>query len=399
MKLALAVGTRPEIVKMAPVIRAAQNAGVPHTIIHTGQHYSWELDGVFFEELGLPEPDETLRVGSGTQAMHLSRIIERIEPVLSAGRPDAVVVQGDTNSVLAVALAARSVRIPVVHVEAGLRSNDRAMPEEVNRILVDHIADWCFAPTERSRRILAGEGITADRIAVTGNTVVDEILRQRERAEALRHPERLDLRPGGYALATIHRAENTDDPERLRAIFSGLSLTAHALRMPLLAALHPRTQAALDRASIAVRPPVRMVPAMGYLEFLGLHASAALTLTDSGGLQEEACTLGVPCVTLRDSTERPESVEVGANMLAGWDPDGIAAAAREMADRPRTWPNPFGDGRSGERIIRQLTTGAEVAGAAPGHVVQPDWPARVHRQSTTGSSRRRRGGPAPVRAK
>jgi UDP-N-acetylglucosamine 2-epimerase (non-hydrolysing) len=355
MKLALAVGTRPEIVKMAPVIRAAASSGIRSSVIHTGQHYSWELDGVFFEELQLPEPDVSLRVGSGSHSHHLARIIDRLEPYFAAERPDAVVVQGDTNSVLAVALSARTLQIPVAHVEAGLRSYDRSMPEEMNRVVVDHIADHCFAPTEHSRRILIGEGVSTERVRVTGNTVVDEILLQRERAEALGQPRSLGLEPRRYALATIHRAENTGDVHRLAGLFEGISRVGRTLGMPILAALHPRTLAALEGASIQVRDPVRVVPAMGYLQFLGLHASAAITLTDSGGLQEEACTLGVPCVTLRDSTERPESIEVGANVLAGWQPDAIVEAALEMAARPRTWTNPFGDGRSGERIIAALT--------------------------------------------
>lgn len=397
MKLALAVGTRPEIVKMAPVIRAAEAAGLETTVIHTGQHYSWDMDGVFFEELGLPSPDVSLRVGSGSHAHHLSRIIERLEPYLEADRPDAVVVQGDTNSALAVALGARTLGIPVAHVEAGLRSYDRAMPEEMNRTVVDHIADHCFAPTERSRRTLLLEGIDAQRVVVTGNTVVDEILRQRVRAEASGIPATLGLEPGRYGLATVHRAENTRDPVRLRGILTGIARSGARLGLPIVAPLHPRTMEVIARAQIPVPEPLRVVPPMGYLALLGLHVSAALTLTDSGGLQEEACALGVPCVILRDSTDRPEAVEVGASLLAGWDPDTIVQAALEMVRRPRSWLNPFGDGRSGERIVAALTQGGAPYAAAGsmqgrgrrGHAVRPARAERLARVPDAGRIERR----------
>jgi UDP-N-acetylglucosamine 2-epimerase (non-hydrolysing) len=369
VRLALAVGTRPEIVKMAPVIRAAAAAGVESTLIHTGQHYSWGLAGVFFEELELPAPDLSLDVGPGSHANHLARILDRLEPCLVSLRPDVVVVQGDTDSVLGVALTARALQIPVAHVEAGLRSSDRSMPEEMNRSLVDHLADICFAPTDHSRRTLVGEGVAAERIFVTGNTVVDEILRQLPRAEALGEPGLLGLEQGRYGVSTVHRAENTTDPQRLEGIFAGLERVGRTLGIPIVAPLHPRTVEALERAGIVVREPVHILPPLGYLRFLGLHAGAGITLTDSGGVQEEACALGIPCVTLRDSTERPESVDVGANMLAGWDPESILRAGVQMAGRRRTWLNPFGDGRSGERIVAALTgaqqdpLGQVVAGA------------------------------------
>jgi UDP-N-acetylglucosamine 2-epimerase (non-hydrolysing) len=375
MKLAIAVGTRPEIVKMAPVIRAARRAAIETTLIHTGQHYSWAMDGVFFDELGLPDPDIALRIGSGTPGHHLSGIINRLEPYLMAERPDAIVVQGDTNSVLAVALSARTLQIPVAHVEAGLRSYDRSMPEETNRIVVDHLADRCFAPTERSGATLLREGVDPRRVLVTGNTVVDEILRQRPRAEALGQPRRLGLEPGRYVLATIHRAENTTDPARLRGILEGLARVGQRLGMTVVAPLHPRTAEAIQREALTVPEPVGIIEPMGYLEFLGLQIGARLTLTDSGGVQEEACALGVPCVTLRDSTERPESIEVGANVLAGWEPESILDAAVVMAGRPRTWLNPFGDGHSGERIISALV-GAEATPASHEPDTRQDLPRR-----------------------
>ena len=354
LKIAIVVGTRPEIIKMAPVVRACVTRRVPYVLLHTGQHYSFELDGVFFRELELPEPHFNLDVGSGSQAYQIASIVSGLEPVLARERPDVLLVEGDTNSVLAAALCAQKSGVAVGHVEAGLRSYDRAMPEEINRILTDHLSEYLFAPTPGARDILLGEGIAASRVYLTGNTVVDELERQRARAEGAEPFRRFEVEPGRYAVATVHRAENTDDEARLRGIFDGLAGSASALGIPVLAALHPRTTARLDSLGIRVDGRVRALPPLGYLDFLGLHARAALTLTDSGGLQEEACCLRVPCVTLRDNTERPESVEVGANRLAGADPDRIVECARAMFARSRDWPNPFGDGKSGLRIVDLL---------------------------------------------
>jgi UDP-N-acetylglucosamine 2-epimerase (non-hydrolysing) len=355
VKIAIVVGTRPEIIKMAPVVRACLARQVPYLLLHTGQHYSFELDGVFFEELGLPRAHRNLEVGSGTPSYQIAAVIEGLAPVLVEERPDVVLVEGDTNSVLASALAAHTSGIAVGHVEAGLRSYDRRMPEELNRVLTDHIADWLFAPTESARDILRGEGLAASRIHVTGNTVVDELLLQRERAERPGLFERFGVARGRFALATVHRAENVDDDGRLRSILAGLDAAGQALGLPVLAALHPRTTARMAALGLGASGALRALPPLGYLDFLGLHAGAALMLTDSGGLQEEACCLRVPCVTLRDNTERPESVAVGANVLAGADPTAIVACARTMAARPRTWENPFGDGKSGLRIVDLLT--------------------------------------------
>ena len=355
MKIAIVVGTRPEIIKMAPVVRACLDRGVPYLLLHTGQHYSFELDGVFFAELGLPAPHRNLEVGSGSQSYQLAAVIEGLAPVLVEERPDVVLVEGDTNSVLAAALAANKSGIAVGHVEAGLRSYDRRMPEELNRVLTDHLADWLFAPTPGARDILRGEGLPASRIHVTGNTVVDELLLQRLRADRPGLAERFGVTPGRYALATVHRAENVDDDGRLRSILAGLDAAGRALGIPVLAAFHPRTTARMAALGLAASGTLRGLPPLGYLDFLGLHAAAALMLTDSGGLQEEACCLRVPCVTLRDNTERPESVAVGANVLAGADTEAIVACARAMAAKPRTWENPFGDGMSGLRIVDLLT--------------------------------------------
>lgn len=354
MKIALVVGTRPEIVKMAPVLRACTTRDVPYVLLHTGQHYSYEMDRVFFQELGLPEPHRNLEVGSGSQAYQIGAIVSGMEPLLRAERPDVLLVEGDTNSVLAAALAANKTGIRVGHVEAGLRSYDRRMPEEINRILTDHLSEYLFAPTRTAEGILRAENIPAARIHVTGNTVVDELMLQRPRAERAELFTRFQVDPGRYAVATIHRPENTDDPARLRGILRGVGDAARALGIPVLAPLHPRTTARLATLGLEVDGAIRVVPPLGYLDFLGLLARAALTLTDSGGLQEEACCLRVPCVTLRDNTERPESVAVGANLLAGAEPARIVDAARRMSARPRDWQNPFGDGTSGLQIVDAL---------------------------------------------
>jgi UDP-N-acetylglucosamine 2-epimerase (non-hydrolysing) len=313
------------------------------------------MDGVFFEELGLPKPDHDLEVGSGSQVYQIGAIVNGIAPLLEAERPDVLLVEGDTNSVLAAALAAHKLGIRVGHVEAGLRSYDRQMPEEINRILTDHVSDHLFAPTPRARDTLVREGVEASRIHVTGNTVVDELELQRRRATRPEVLARFGVAPDRFALATVHRVENVEHPDRLRGIFTGLAAAGRALGVPVLAALHPRTSAKLEGEALELDCAVRVIPPLGYLDFLALHAQAALMLTDSGGLQEEACCLHVPCVTLRDNTERPESVEVGANMLAGADPERIVEATLTMRSRPRDWPNPFGDGRSGPRIVEILS--------------------------------------------
>lgn len=369
MRLAVILGTRPEIVKMAPVIRAADDRGVECVVIHTGQHYSFEMDGIFFDELQLRPPDVNLAVGSGSHAYQIAGIISPLERVLLDLAPDAVLVEGDTNSVLAAGLTANKVGQRVAHIEAGLRSNERSMPEEINRILVDHLADDLFAPTATAIGNLLREGVPSHRIVLSGNTVVDEVLRQRETAHARGVPERMGLTDRGFILATIHRAENVNNATRLQGILEGLGRTAQALKLPILASLHPRTANRIKELGLEVDPAIRVLPPLGYLEFLNLHSAAALILTDSGGLQEEACTLEVPCVTLRDNTERPEALAVGASLLAGAAPDAIVAAACAMIDADRDWRNPFGDGHSGERIVDWLV--APQAAARVPFTVEP----------------------------
>jgi UDP-N-acetylglucosamine 2-epimerase (non-hydrolysing) len=355
---AIVLGTRPEIIKMSPVIRACEKRGEDFFLLHTGQHYSYGMDRVFFEELGLPDPEFNLDVGSGSHAVQTGAILAGTEKVLQEEKPDTVLVQGDTNTVLAAALAASKcyVRrggraVDVGHVEAGLRSFDRRMPEEINRVLADHLAGYLFAPTERARQNLADEGIPDKKIFVTGNTIVDAVHQNLAIAQKKPDPARsMGLSKDGYFLVTLHRQENVDDKRRLAGILDGLSRISAEQGLPMVFPLHPRTEKMVRRFKLKTGG-IRTITPRGFLEFLQLESQARLALTDSGGVQEEACILGVPCVTIRDSTERPETVDAGANIVAGYQPDQIADAVNLMLSRPRTWKNPFGDGKAGERIV------------------------------------------------
>jgi len=350
--ISIILGTRPEIIKMAPVIRACHKKAKEYFVLHTGQHYSYGMDRIFFEELELPAPDHNLDVGSGSHAEQTGKIMAGIERVLAADPPDIVLVQGDTNTVLAGALAAAKLHIPVGHVEAGLRSFDRRMPEEINRVVADHISDHLFAPTRLARKNLLYEGIDAKKIHVTGNTVVDAVFQNRKiakkRTTVLRD---MGLTPHNYFLVTAHRAENVDVKEHFTGIINALESLAERYGMPVIFPMHPRTRKMMETFKISARG-ITIVPPTGYLDFLGLEAQARLILTDSGGVQEEACILNVPCVTLRDNTERPETVDAGANVLAGTDAEKIVQAAGTMMDASRIWKNPFGDGKAADRIVK-----------------------------------------------
>lgn len=364
--IAFVLGTRPEIIKLAPVIRGCERRGIDYVLCHTGQHYSTELDGVFFDQLDLPTPDENLGVGSGSHGRQTGDMVTEIERFLQAESPEWTVVQGDTNSVLAGAIAASKLDTRLGHVEAGLRSFDRSMPEEINRIVADHVADHLYAPTERSAEQLSSEGVPDERVYTTGNTVVDAVEQHRPLADrkSTVHDD-LDVEPDEYALLTVHRAENTDDPDRFAAILDGVDRAARGIDREVIYPIHPRAQAALDDASLPVPETIRTVEPLDYLDFLALEDRAVLAFTDSGGVQEEVCILGTPCVTVRDNTERPETIAAGANELAGADPAGIERAAREMVSRERDWENPFGDGTAGEQIVTAALDRAapvEVAG-------------------------------------
>jgi UDP-N-acetylglucosamine 2-epimerase (non-hydrolysing) len=356
MKVAIVLGTRPEIIKMSPLVRECERRKVPYYILHTGQHYSYEMDKVFFEELSLPPVKYNLDVGSASHAMQTSKILAGVENVLTADRPDMVLVQGDTNTVMAASLAASKLGVRVGHVEAGLRSHDRSMPEEVNRVVADHISDMLFAPTEEARKNLAKEGIEKG-VTVTGNTVVDAVNENRKLAdERSRLMENLGLKAKEYVLATAHRQENVDSPSRLKGMMDGMEAVGRETGMPIIFPAHPRTQNRLREFGLNPRN-VSVVQPFGYMDFLRMESHARLVLTDSGGVQEEACILGVPCVTMRENTERPETVAVGANMLAGTDPERIQVAVWAMLNRKTSWSNPFGDGHSASRIMDTVERG------------------------------------------
>jgi len=351
-KTAIVLGTRPEIIKFSPIIRELTRLGQNFFILHTGQHYSYNMDKVFLEQLKLPQPKYNLDVRSGTHAEETGRILIGTEKILVREEPDIVLVEGDTNTALAGALSAAKLDIKVGHVEAGLRSYDRQMPEELNRTLVDHCSDMLFAPTELSKNNLLREGIAEDKISVTGNTIVDsvcqnlKIAKDATPARSVKH-----LKREAYFLATVHRQENVDNPERFKAILKGLETIHKELGYPVIYPIHPRARKRLKQFQLKTKN-IRLISPLDYLSFLNAESKAKLVLTDSGGVQEETCVLHVPCVTLRDNTERPETLEAGSNVLAGTRPETILAKTREMLNRKRGWKNPFGGGKAAKRIIK-----------------------------------------------
>lgn len=352
MKISIIIGTRPEIIKMSPIIRGCINKSLSFFILHTGQHYSYNLDKIFFEELELTEAKYNLEVGSGSHAEETGKMLVSIEKILLKEKPNVVLVEGDTNTVLAGALAAVKLLINVCHVEAGLRSYDRNMPEEINRVLVDHCAELLFAPTEKARRILLGEGIAEGKIFMTGNTIVDAVYQNLGIAKRkVNTLDELGLKEQGYFLVTAHRQENVDDKKRLKGILDGLELIQEEFDLPVIYPIHPRTQKRIKEFGLNIASEIRLIDPVGFLEFLQLEANAKLVLTDSGGVQEESCILGVPCVTLRDNTERPETIEVGANILSGCAPEKIVASCEIMLGKSG-WNNPFGDGKAAKRIVK-----------------------------------------------
>lgn len=354
--IAIVIGTRPEIIKMSPIIRLLEKTGREYFVVHTGQHYSYEMDRIFFEELKLPQPEFNLDVGSGTHAEQTAKILTGTEHIFEQEKPDIVLVQGDTNSVLAGALAATKMHIAVGHVEAGLRSYDRKMPEEINRVLTDHIAEYLFVPTQKAKHNALIEGISPDRIYVTGNTIVDSVLQNLKIAESKKEIlTRYFLKPGNYFLITSHRQENVDNKDHLINLFKTLEMLYNDYSIPIIFPMHPRTEKRLKEFQLTVPQGTTVIPPTGFLEFLILEANARLVLTDSGGVQEETCILKVPCVTLRENTERPETVEVGSNILGGTDPERIISSVKQMLKKETRWNNPFGDGMAAERIIKTIS--------------------------------------------
>jgi UDP-N-acetylglucosamine 2-epimerase (non-hydrolysing) len=352
MKIAVILGTRPEIIKMSPLIRELEKRNLDYFILHTGQHYDYLMDKEFFEELELPEPRYNLNVGRNEYRKQVGLMIRSIAKVLVKEKPDIVFVQGDTNSVLAGALAANKVRIKIAHHEAGLRSHDLSMPEETNRIITDHIADYLFAPTGDAFKNLKEEGIKESKIYLTGNTIVDAVRENIELAEKKKEIlKKFNLKKGSYILATAHRAENVDIEKRLKGILDGLNLVAQYFKIPVIYPIHHRTANNIKKFGLTIPAGIKIIEPLGYLEFLQLESNSKLIITDSGGLQEEACILKIPCVTVRENTERPETLNAGFNMLAGTDPERILASAREMTQSKKNWSNPFGDGHAAEKML------------------------------------------------
>jgi UDP-N-acetylglucosamine 2-epimerase len=349
MKVVSIVGARPQFIKAAAVSRElrARNTEI---LLHTGQHYDYAMSGVFFAGLDLPAPDVNLGVGSGPHGRQTGEMIAGIEQVLLAEKPDRVLVYGDTNSTVAGALAAAKLTMPVVHVEAGLRSFNRRMPEEINRVLTDHLSELLLCPSRTAVDNLAAEGITRN-VHCVGDVMHDVLTWAREHAAAVlsSFATRMGLEPRGYLVATVHRSENTDEPVRLAGIVDAFN----ALEHPIVFPVHPRARKALAQAGLRPRAHVRMIDPVGYAEMVALTAHARAVLTDSGGLQKEAYWLGVPCITLRDETEWVETVEAGWNTLVGADTDRIIAAARHFRP-PAERPELYGAGRVAARCVGLL---------------------------------------------
>ena len=363
MKIVAIVGARPQFIKAAAVSRALKaTPGIEEVLVHTGQHYDDNMSRVFFQELELPEPSYDLAIGSGAHGEQTGRMLEAIERVLVTEKPDWALVYGDTNSTLAGALAAAKLHVPVAHVEAGLRSFDRRMPEEVNRVLTDHASDVLFAPTATAVANLRREGFDEARIRLVGDVMYDAVLHYGKGIDGTSTIlKELGLKPKSYILATVHRADNTDDPDRLRAIFDGLGKVA--AEIPVVLPLHPRTRAALKRYEMADQAPrgLHLIDPVGYLDMLRLESDAKLIATDSGGVQKEAFFCRVPCVTLRNETEWTELVDTGWNRLAPpTSSEAVAAALLGAADPPGTAPaDLFGGGHASEHIAQTLLGGQD----------------------------------------
>ena len=357
-RVLVVAGARPNFMKVAPLLRRMhERPEFAPLLVHTGQHYDAAMSGGFFKDLGIPEPDFNLGVGSGTHAQQTGRVLIKIEELIDQNRTDAVLVVGDVNSTLAATLAAVKLNVPVAHVEAGLRSGDREMPEEINRVMTDSVSTWLFVTEEAGRENLLKEGVPASKIHLVGNVMIDTLLHHLERARALDNVlEPLALEPRRYAVLTLHRPSNVDDPERLRSLFAALEELHQEL--PIVFPVHPRTRATMESQLGGATPKLKLTDPLGYLEFLRLMADSAVVLTDSGGIQEETTVLGVPCLTLRDNTERPVTLTEGTNTLVGRDPERIKQALREVVatggkngHTPALW-----DGQAADRILDVLAS-------------------------------------------
>lgn len=349
MRFMSIVGARPQFIKLAPVSRALRRSH-QEIIVHTGQHYDERLSGAFFDELGIPEPDYNLAIGSGGHGLQTGRMLEALEEVMLRERPDGVIVFGDTNSTLAGALAASKLHISIAHVEAGLRSYNRAMPEEINRVVTDHLSDRLYCPTENARIQAAREGLI-DGVEVVGDVMYDVVLHVRPRIDEHCRTllAELDVAPGGYLAATIHRPANTDDPVAMSRIAQALGEQP----LPVIFPMHPRTRNLLAQSNLSWPTQVHVVEPLGHLDMLSLAKGARFVVTDSGGLQKEAFLLGTPCITLRNETEWPETLDGGWNVLVGSDASAIVAALTRPQPEPLIH-NPYGTGDAAMRIVDSL---------------------------------------------
>lgn len=353
------VGARPNFMKVAPIIRAMRRRPdeISQLLVHTGQHYDDSMSGSFFRDLEIAAPDIHLNVGSGTHAGQTARIMLGFEPVLTEHRPDWIVVVGDVNSTLACALVASKVGVRTAHVEAGLRSFDRTMPEEINRVLTDRLSDLLLTPSRDADANLIREGIDTHRIYRVGNVMIDTLYQQLERSRTSPVLDRLELQPGEFAVLTLHRPVNVDNAASLERIFSALDDVSRMVR--IVFPVHPRTRARIDEFGITMPSGIRMIEPLGYLDFLRLWSNSKMVLTDSGGIQEETTALGVPCLTLREHTERPITIQEGTNRLVGTDPEKIVSSASEIMARREGAPSrapELWDGHSAERVVDALLT-------------------------------------------
>ncbi len=358
MRITYVIGARPNFVKMAPVISALrrQLPGDNHVLIHTGQHYDRRMSDIFLEELGVPAPDHMLGVGSASHAVQTARVMERIEPVLEAEHPDLMIVPGDVNSTLAATLVAVKLGIPVAHLESGLRSFDRSMPEEINRVVADEFSKYLFLHSDEAIENLRAEGIADEYMHFVGNTMIDSLVAMEERFRNANTATAMNVQPGNYLLVTLHRPALVDGP-LLTDVVSQLCKVSREL--PVIFPVHPRTRKMMEGMHLELVPAVRLIEPASYLEFLSLEADASAVLTDSGGVQEETTYLGVPCFTLRDNTERPVTVRAGTNTLLGLDPKRIGEIIPALAQPKKiTQPPYLWDGHAAERV-------ADVVAAVP----------------------------------
>jgi len=354
MNIGIVLGTRPEIIKMSAIIRLLEQKKIDYFIIHSNQHYSPNMDKVFFEELKLPQPTYNLGIGSADHGNQTGRMLVKIEKILLKERPSVVLSQGDTNTVLAGILAAAKQDILTGHVEAGLRSYDRRMPEEKNRVICDVLSDYLFAPTTVQEKILIHEGINSDRIFVVGNTIVDAVMHHKDisnRSSTIL--DKSSLESDQFVLVTAHRALNVDTKQALKRLVDLIDALPQLTGRAVVYPIHPRTKAKLNKYDLSFSN-VTLIEPVGYLDFLQLEQHAHLIITDSGGIQEEACILQVPCITIRENTERPETLTVGANRLVGLDLDALKEAITFHEKKNRGWTNPFGDGHTAERILEVI---------------------------------------------